>query len=74
MAGRKPTITDSEILQVFYDHEDPVLTTSEVANEFDITHRGTYSRLVQLEEDGKVKRKKVGERGAVWWVPNTVDK
>lgn len=67
--GRKPRITDEEILDVFRSSSDPVLTTREVASEVDITHRGVRDRLEQLEEEGKVMSKKVGARAMVWWDP-----
>ena len=67
--GRKPTVADSEILQVFKEAPDPVLTTAEVADEIGLGRRGTYNRLQQLAESGDLKLKKVGETGAVWWYP-----
>ena len=70
--GRKPEITDDEILNVFRSSSDPVLTTKEVASEFDITHRGVRDRLEKLEEEGKVGSKKVGARAKVWWDPEHV--
>ncbi|TVT95148.1 winged helix-turn-helix transcriptional regulator [Haloferax volcanii] len=67
--GRKPKITDHEILEVFRSSSDPVLTTAEVAAEFEITHRGVRDRLEKLEEAGKLRSKKVGARAKVWWDP-----
>lgn len=68
--GRKPTITDKEILDVFRAASDPVLTTSEVAENFSISHRGVRDRLEKLEEEGVLESKKVGARGMVWWYSN----
>ncbi|ELZ06170.1 hypothetical protein C482_00070 [Natrialba chahannaoensis JCM 10990] len=67
--GRKPTVTDDDILDVFRSSSDPVLTTSEVASNFDITHRGVRDRLEKLEREGVLDSKKVGARGMVWWSP-----
>lgn len=67
--GRKPTITDDDILDVFRLSSDPVLTTSEVASHFDITHRGVRDRLEKLEQENVLECKKVGARGMVWWYP-----
>jgi hypothetical protein len=67
--GRKPTISDDDILAVFQRAADPVLTTQEVANEIDIGHRGTFDRLQKLTEEDSLKMKKVGDSGAVWWYP-----
>lgn len=71
-AGRKPTVSDEEILDVFYASSDPVLTTSEVADAIDMGRRGTYNRLEALAEDGSLRKKKVGETGAVWWSPEAL--
>ena len=67
--GRRPQITDEEILDVFRSTSDPVLTTSEVAAEFEITHRGVRDRLDKLAEEGTLKSKDVGARAKVWWAP-----
>lgn len=68
--GRRPEITDEEILAVFRSSTDPVLTTSEVASQFEITHRGVRDRLAKLEDQGTIKSKKVGARAVVWWDPD----
>jgi predicted ArsR family transcriptional regulator len=67
--GRDPEITDEEILDVFRLTSDPVLTTAEVASEFEITHRGIRDRLEKLESEGTLESKKVGARAIVWWDP-----
>lgn len=70
--GRTPEITDEEILEVFRSTCDPVLTTSEVASNFELTHRGIRDRLETLEEEGLLKSKKVGARAMVWWDPQSI--
>jgi predicted ArsR family transcriptional regulator len=67
--GRTPEITDQEILNVFRSSSDPVLTTREVASEFEITHRGVRDRLEKLANEGTLESKKVGARAKVWWDP-----
>lgn len=67
--GRKPTVTDEEILDVFTSASDPVLTTREVADELDLGRRGTLKRLKNLEEEGLLKSKKDSGRNTVWWYP-----
>ncbi|MCD2200800.1 winged helix-turn-helix transcriptional regulator [Halobacterium sp. KA-4] len=67
--GRPPDVSDKEILQVFEQSGDPVLTASEVADQLDIGRRGLLSRLDQLESEGFLKSKKVGSRSTVWWYP-----
>ena len=70
--GRRPEISDGEILAVFRSASDPVLTTKEVSSQFDITHRGVRDRLEKLEEKGKLRSKKVGARAKIWWDPEHV--
>ncbi len=72
--GRRPEITDEEILAVFRSSADPVLTTGEVAAQFEITHRGVRDRLEKLEEQGVLRSKKVGARAIVWWDPDYTTK
>jgi PAS domain S-box-containing protein len=45
------------------------VTTPEVADEFDCSHRTIYNKLDALVDDGSLKTKKVGARGRVWWQP-----
>jgi hypothetical protein len=68
--GRKPRVSDEDILEVFREASDPVLTTAEVAERIDIGHRGTYDRLQKLADERVLEMKKVGDSGAVWWEPN----
>jgi len=70
--GRKPTVSDDEIVDVFRHASDPVLTTAEVANQVGLGRRGTFDRLKQLAEEDQIKMKKVGESGAVWWHPESL--
>lgn len=67
--GRTPRVTDEEVLAVFADATDPVLTTTEVAAQVPIGKRAVLNRLNALHDQGRVRRKAVGPRGQVWWVP-----
>lgn len=48
--------------------DDPVLSTSEVADELPIGERATLKRLQSLADDGYVEKKKPGGKAYVWWV------
>lgn len=67
MAGRKPTVTDREILEVFREVSDPALSTTEVADELGFSQPGTLKRLRSLEEEHLLGRKKIGNSNA-WWL------
>lgn len=72
-AGRPRTVTDEELLAVLASAPDPVLTTAEVAERLPIGSRATLDRLKALAESGRVARKTVGARGAVWWLDDAED-
>lgn len=65
--GRKPRVTDDDLLAVFDDTDDPVLSTAEVADRLPIKRRGTLDRLRRLEDQGDVASKSIGGRNTVWW-------
>jgi len=71
MSGRKPRVTDEEILDVFRSTSDPVLSTAEVAESLPIERRSVFNRLQQLEENGPLESKEIGGRNRVWWVVNS---
>ncbi|MFD1585705.1 hypothetical protein ACFR9U_01820 [Halorientalis brevis] len=57
---------DENILGVFEATDDPVLTTSEVAEELPIGKRATLNRLEDLVDREEIDSKDVGV-GRVWW-------
>src|SRR5699024_9163834 len=67
--GRKPRVTDDEILQLFKDADPPVLTTSALADELPIGHRALLNRLNTLWDRETLDRMDVAPRGRVWWLP-----
>ena len=66
--GRKPRVTDGEILGVLRRTDDPVLSTAEVADALPIKRRATLTRLRRLAESGDVSGKQTGGRNTVWWL------
>jgi hypothetical protein len=71
--GRKPRVTDKDLLDVFRDAEDPVLSTAEVAESVPIKRRGTLNRLRDLEDAGDLESKQIGGRNTVWWLAGLMD-
>lgn len=67
MTGRKPEISDSEILQEFAESPDPVLSAPEIADRFGYSTAGIYKRLRDLRDDGLLDSKKIGQ-GRAWWL------
>jgi predicted transcriptional regulator len=66
--GPKPKVSDEEILRLFRESVDPVLSTAEVTEEVPLKRRATYDRLVALDEQGKLDSKQIGGRNTVWWL------
>lgn len=67
--GRKPTVSDDEILAVFRNSADPVLTSSEVAEELPVGRRAALKRLRAIEDSGELRSKEAGSGSRVWWLP-----
>jgi len=66
-ATGRPTSTDDELLRLFDESDDPVLTAAEIAEELEMTRQGVNYRLRQLDAEGAVARKKIGSRAVAWW-------
>lgn len=67
--GPKPKVSDDEILAVFRNSADPVLSTAEVTEQLSLKRRSVYDRLSALAEDGRLEQKDIGGRNTVWWLP-----
>ena len=69
MAGRKKTVSDSEILSLFAESTDPVLGTAEVAETLDFSIQGARQRLYDISDKGHLDFKKIGGSPAFWLTP-----
>lgn len=67
--GRKPRVSDTDLLDVFRSTSDPVLSTREVTDELPIKRRATLNRLQSLKDAGVLESKQIGGRNTVWWHP-----
>jgi len=61
-------IDEIEILRLFALSSEPVLTTSEVMDRFDISQQAAYYRLRNLEADDYLESKKIGAKARVFWL------
>jgi predicted ArsR family transcriptional regulator len=64
--GRKETVSDDEILRLFVETSDPILSTAEVADELGFSKTGARDRLYQLVEEGRLEYKRIGNSPAFW--------
>lgn len=69
VAGRKPTVSDIEILVFFQKSDDPVLVTKEVADYFGLSTVGMVKRLKALRDEGYLGNKRPSNEH-IWWLTN----
>jgi GTP-sensing pleiotropic transcriptional regulator CodY len=67
MAG----VTDDEIISVFHEAEDPILTAGDVAEAVGVTRQSINSRLHRLNSEGRLETREVGSRARVWWLSDS---
>lgn len=61
------TVTDEEILAALDQTPGPVVTAAELDEVLPIGRRAIRERLLNLLDQDRVARKKVGGRAVVWW-------
>jgi hypothetical protein len=66
--GPTPRVNEDEIIGLFRDTDDPVLSTAEVAEQIPLKRRATYNRLRSLADEGRLESKQIGGRNTVWWI------
>lgn len=67
MPQGKRVVDDAEIVEFMLESDEPAFTAGELAEEFGMTRQGMHGRLSGLHEEGRICRKKSGERTVVWW-------
>jgi hypothetical protein len=60
-------VTEQDILKVFDRADEPVLTTSDLADALPVGRDAVYRRLTDMHDDDIVGRKKAGANAVVWW-------
>jgi predicted ArsR family transcriptional regulator len=64
-------VSDDEIISVFRDAEDPILTAGDVAEAVGVTPQAINSRLHRLNSEGRLETREVGARARVWWLSDS---
>ncbi len=69
--GPDPNYSLSYVLNIFRRAEDGCepRTASEVADELGCARQTAYRKLEELSDKEKLKTKKIGAKGRVWWLP-----
>jgi len=65
--GREETVSDTEILRIFEESDDPFLFTGEVADKLGFSNNGAAARLKELAERDLLNVKRAG-RIPAWWL------
>jgi predicted transcriptional regulator len=68
MGARGRRVSNGELVSVFEQSEEPVLTAPEIADEVGMTRQGVTKRLKKLREESRVERKEAGANAVVWWL------
>jgi predicted transcriptional regulator len=61
-------MSDDEIIDLFRNTDDPVLSTAEVTELVPLKRRATYNRLRSLADESRLESKQIGGRNTVWWI------
>lgn len=68
MAEYDLTESEQRYMSAVARSPDPVVTTTEIAEELDLTQQAVYNAFQNLESKGLIQSKKVGSRSKVWWL------
>lgn len=60
-----------QVRQFVYEHNQPFVTTNDVAEAFDSVSRRTINkRLNDLHERGEIRKRHIGPNSVVWYPPD----
>jgi predicted ArsR family transcriptional regulator len=62
-------VKDYEIIQAIMDVDEPVASTTDIANRIDLSNVQIRERLNKLQQEGAVDCKQIGNSNA-WWIAN----
>ena len=60
--------SDEKYILAVGSHPDPVVTTTEIANEIEVSQQAVYNKFEKFQELGLMRSKKPGARSKVWWL------
>ena len=64
------TVNPDTVLEVIHHAEDPIVTAKEVGEKLGCTSEAARQKLLRLQDQGVVARRKVGAGAVVWWLVN----
>lgn len=66
MTGRHKEVSDDDLLRLFLKHDEPILGTGDVVDEFEYSQQGAKKRLDDLESEGLLQSKCLNNAMAYW--------
>ena len=63
------TVTLDDVRALLREMNEPV-TGTEVGNHLGISNRAALDKLNRLHDQGIIRRKQVGARSVIWWLPH----
>lgn len=64
-------VEGDDVERALREHGEPVATASDLTDALNVTGETVRRHLIELHEDGRVGRKRVGSRAVVWWPVET---
>lgn len=62
------TVSPDTVLEVIQHAADPIVTAKEVGEKLNCTSEAARQKLLRLQDQGIVARRKVGAGAVVWWL------
>lgn len=62
------TVTPETVLAVIRQAGDPIVTAKEISEQLGCTSEAARQKLLRLQDQGVVARRKVGAGAVVWWL------
>jgi len=66
---RQRQLMCDEIVEVMENHSEPFMTLGEIADQVDVTKGTVHRRIQEMVNAGDVRKKKVGAKAVIWWLP-----
>jgi len=67
-SGRSKKMSDDEIIAMVEEHPDKAVTAVDLMETSQLTKAGLLLRLNKLNDEGVLRKKRVGSRAVVWWL------
>lgn len=71
--GPDPMISQDEVLAAMQKHDEPFITSKDLARRHEVTEQTAYKYLRRLYSSGRIERKKVGGSAVIWWLDGRCD-